>query len=391
MPDGRDAVTVNVLSKIGEVSPAAWDACAGTDHPFTRHAFLSALEDSGSANADSGWNPRHVVIEDGLGGLVAAAPLYLKTHSYGEYVFDWGWAEAYDRAGGSYYPKLQCAVPFTPATGPRLLVTAERPEDERVALADALASAMVQLAEKMKLSSLHVTFPTAEEAQRLCTLGMMQRTGQQYHWENRDYTSFDDFLAQLTSRKRKQIKKERCCITDNGLTVRTLRGADIEERHWDAFYEFYRNTTDRKWGPSYLTREFFSLIGQRLGEAVVLIFVEAGARAVAGALNLAGADTLYGRNWGCADDYKFLHFETCYYQAIDFAITHRLARVEAGAQGIHKIQRGYLPSQTYSTHWISDPALRQPVQRFLDEERRAIANEIEMLGVHSPYRQNDKN
>ncbi len=389
MPDGRDAVTVNVLSSIGEVSPEAWDACAGTDHPFTRHAFLSALEDSGSADAESGWQPRHVVIEDGLGGLIAAAPLYLKTHSYGEYVFDWGWAEAYNRAGGSYYPKLQCAVPFTPATGPRLLVAADRPDEERAALADALASAMIQLAEQMKLSSLHVTFPTAAEAQRLGALGMMQRTGQQYHWENRDYATFDDFLGQLASRKRKQIKKERRCITDNGLTVQTLRGADIEERHWDAFYEFYRNTTDRKWGPSYLTREFFSLLGQRLGDAVVLIFVEDGNRAVAGALNLAGGDTLYGRNWGCADDYKFLHFETCYYQAIDFAIEHGLARVEAGAQGTHKIQRGYLPSLTYSAHWIADPALREPVQRFLDEERRAVANEIEALGAHSPYRQDD--
>ena len=389
MPDGRDAVTVKVLSSIGEVSPAAWDACAGAEHPFTRHAFLSALEDSGSADADSGWHPRHVVIEDGLGGLVAAAPLYLKTHSYGEYVFDWGWAEAYDRAGGNYYPKLQCAVPFTPATGPRLLVAADRPEDERDALADALAAAMIQLAEQMKLSSLHVTFPTAAESRRLAALGMMQRTGQQYHWENRDYAGFDDFLGQLASRKRKQIKKERRCIADNGLTVQTLRGADIEERHWDAFYQFYRNTTDRKWGPSYLTRDFFSLLGQRLGDAVVLIFVEDGARPVAGALNLAGGDTLYGRNWGCADDYKFLHFETCYYQAIDFAIAHGLARVEAGAQGTHKIQRGYLPSATYSAHWIADPALRQPVQRFLDEERRAVAAEIAALAAHSPYRQDD--
>jgi len=387
MPDGREPTTVNVLDSITEAGAAEWDACAGADNPFCSHGFLAALEDSGSAAADSGWLPRHLIVRDEAGGLVAAAPLYLKSHSYGEYVFDWGWAEAYERAGGSYYPKLLSAVPFTPVTGPRLLVRGDLEDTLRDELAEALSAGMVRLAERLGVSSLHVTFPTKAEWLRLSERGLLLRTGQQFHWQNRDYRGFDDFLADLTSRKRKAIRKERASVAGHGLDIRALTGTDITESHWDAFYGFYRNTSDKKWGASYLTREFFSLLGERLGSSVVLVMAENGGRPVAGALNIRGGDTLYGRNWGCAADYKFLHFEACYYQAIDYAITHGLKWVEAGAQGPHKVQRGYLPRRTYSAHWIADPVLRSAVERFLLGERHAIEEEMAELSARSPFRQ----
>ena len=386
MPDGREAVSVRVLSSMADIAPADWDACAGDANPFVSHAFLSALEDSGSANAETGWMAQHLVVEDGADGVLGCAPLYLKSHSYGEYVFDWGWADAYERAGGSYYPKLQCAVPFTPVTGPRLMVAPSVDAAEAPDIRRALVSAMVQLGEKLGVSSLHVTFPEHDEWALMGDMGMFSRTGQQFHWENRDYSTFDDFLGALASRKRKQLRKERQQVAETGLTFRALRGADITDGHWQAFYRFYRNTTDRKWGPSYLTRSFFPMLSERLGNAVVLIVAEADDLPVAGALNLVGGDTLYGRNWGCDGHYKFLHFETCYYQAIDFAIANGLKTVEAGAQGPHKIQRGYLPVPTYSAHWIADPALGRAVARFLDEERDAMAHERAALANHSPYR-----
>ena len=389
MPDGREPTSVNVLGSINEIGAEEWDACAGADYPFCRHGFLSALEDSGSAAAESGWMPRHLAVHDEDGILVACAPLYLKNHSYGEYVFDWGWADAYERTGGRYYPKLLCAVPFTPATGRRLLVRRDLPATVQDELAHALAQAMVTLGERLGVSSLHITFPTNDEWQKFGNLGLLQRVGQQFHWQNRDYDNFDGFLSDLTSRKRKAIRKERAAIADHGLTINCLTSDDISEGHWDYFYRFYRDTTDKKWGQNYLNREFFSLLGDRMGESVVLVMVEKAGQPVAGALNLKGGDTLFGRNWGCNADFKFLHFETCYYQAIDYAIANGLTWVEAGAQGPHKVQRGYLPRPTYSAHWIADQGLRSAIERFLGDERRDIEHEMQFLAARSPFKKMD--
>jgi hypothetical protein len=333
--------------------------------------------------------PRHLAVHDEDGILVACAPLYLKNHSYGEYVFDWGWADAYERTGGRYYPKLLCAVPFTPATGRRLLVRRDLPATVQEELAHALAQAMVTLGERLGVSSLHITFPTNDEWQKFGNLGLLQRVGQQFHWQNRDYDNFDGFLSDLTSRKRKAIRKERAAIADHGLTINCLTGNDISEGHWDYFYRFYRDTTDKKWGQNYLNREFFSLLGDRMGESVVLVMVEKAGQPVAGALNLKGSDTLFGRNWGCNADFKFLHFETCYYQAIDYAIANGLTWVEAGAQGPHKVQRGYLPRPTYSAHWIADQGLRSAIERFLGDERRDIEHEMQFLAARSPFKKMD--
>ena len=389
MPDGRDAVAIKIVKSLSEVSPEAWDACAGTDNPFIRHAFLSALEDSGSATGETGWLGQHLVIEDPAGGIAACAPLYLKNHSYGEYVFDWGWADAYERAGGRYYPKLQCAVPFTPVTGPRLLVNQALPDGQRREMRLTLIAGMAQLAQNLGVSSLHVTFPTEDEWEAFGSAGYLQRIGQQFHWENKGFKTFDDFLGELSSRKRKNIKKERRAVHDADLDIRVLEGADITEAHWDAFFQFYMDTTDKKWGQAYLTRRFFSLLGERLGRAVVLIVVEKDGRPVAGALNLRGSDTLYGRNWGCVADYKFLHFEACYYQAIDYAIAHGLKWVEAGAQGPHKVQRGYLPRRTFSAHWIADKGFRDAVSGFLNDESRGIEREMSAYGAFSPFKKSE--
>ena len=386
MPDGREPTAVKILGSLSEVTADAWDACVGAANPFVGHGFLAALEESGSATGETGWLPRHLVVEDEAGAVVAAAPLYLKSHSYGEYVFDWGWADAYERAGGRYYPKLQSSVPFTPVTGPRLLVRPDLPEPRRDELRRVLAAAMVDLAERLRASSVHVTFPTEAEWRLLGRFGMLQRTGQQFHWENRGYADFDAFLRALSSRKRKAIRKERRAVAEAGVSVRVLTGAEIEERHWDAFHRFYLMTADRKWGSVYLTRRFFSLLGERLGERVVLVMAEDGGRPVAGAFNLIGGDTLYGRNWGCGARYKFLHFEACYYQAIEFAIDRGLRWVEAGAQGPHKVQRGYLPCPTYSCHFIRDDAFRDAVARYLAAERRQVEGEMEALAGNSPYR-----
>ena len=383
MADGSDRFTVRVIDKLKDIPAAAWDACAGADNPFLSHAFLEALEASGSATPKTGWLPQHLVLEDSTGKLLGAAPLYLKSHSYGEYVFDHGWASAYERAGGEYYPKLQAAVPFTPVTGPRLLVHPEADEE----VADLLVGAMVEVAKRRKVSSLHVTFPTEAEWQRFGRAKFLQRVGRQFHWENQGYQSFDDFLNALNARKRKQIRRERREALGGGLEIETLTGSDLATKHWDAFFRFYMSTSDRKWGSAYLTRQFFDMLGARMADRVVLIMARQGGRYVAGALNLRGSDTLYGRNWGCHGDFPFLHFEACYYRAIDFAIAHGLKRVEAGAQGQHKIQRGYLPMPTYSAHWIRDPGLARAIEEFLVRERRAVESEMEHLEEElSPFR-----
>ena len=383
MADGGERLTIRIVEDLSAIPPAAWDDCAGDENPFLSHAFLQALEESGSATRESGWLPQHIALEDASGRLLGAVPMYLKSHSYGEYVFDHGWASAYERAGGRYYPKLQVAVPFTPVTGPRLLLHPEAPPDA----ADYLIAAMIEIAQQHKVSSLHVTFPEREEWERLGHAGFVQRLGRQFHWENDNYASFDAFLEALNSRKRKQIRRERRDSLEGGIAIETLTGAALEPTHWDHFYRFYMSTSDRKWGSAYLTREFFTLLHRDMAERVVLIMAKKDGRYIGGALNLMGRDTLYGRNWGCNGDYPFLHFEVCYYRAIDFAIAHGLKRVEAGAQGQHKIQRGYLPAPTYSAHWVRDPGFARAVADFCLRERRAIENEMDELAEElSPFK-----
>ncbi len=382
MPDTSPSLTLGLHASIHDIGPAEWNACAGTANPFVSHAFLACVEDSGSAGPRTGWLPRHAALRDEAGTLVACAPMYAKSHSYGEYVFDHGWARAFEQAGGDYYPKLQVAVPFSPVPGPRLLINPNAGLPTTV-LADALA----QACREMKLSSVHVTFCNEAEYGALAEAGWLQRLGVQYHWYNQGYADFDAFLAALNARKRKSIKRERRDANDAGLEFLTLRGGDITTAHWLAFYRFYESTVDRKWGSAYLTQQFFTMLGNQLGDAVVLMLAQQNGVPVAGALNLAGEDALYGRNWGCLGDFPFLHFELCYYRAIDFAIAHGLARVEAGAQGEHKIQRGYLPSPTYSAHWIANRGLRRAVGDFLDQERPARLAEMEGLAEYSPYRQ----
>ncbi|MGB8275485.1 MAG: GNAT family N-acetyltransferase [Alphaproteobacteria bacterium] len=385
MPDGRDAYTARTFSRIADISAAAWDACAGGANPFVSHAFLSALEESGSATPETGWAPRHVAIEDAGGAVVAAAPMYVKSHSFGEYVFDHGWADAYERAGGRYYPKFQIAVPFTPVPGPRLLVRHEY-ADNGAAGEAALAAAIEELVRRYGVSGAHVTFAPEDQVERLARRGWLVRLGYQFHFENPGYGSFEDFLAALSSRKRKAVRKERAAALADGLTVRALRGPEIEERHWDTFFDFYISTGDRKWGSPYLTRAFFSALGAAMAERVVLFLAERGGRPVAGALNLVGPDALYGRYWGALEDHRFLHFELCYYRAIEFAIAHKIARVEAGAQGPHKISRGYLPRPTFSAHFLLDAALSRAVADFLARERRQVAFEMRALSESSPFR-----
>jgi hypothetical protein len=381
MPDGSATLTLSLHAHIAEISAADWDACAGPDNPFVSHAFLSALEDSGSANSRTGWLPQHAVLRNADGSVVAVAPIYAKSHSYGEYVFDHGWANALERVGVSYYPKLQVAVPFSPVPGPRLL---RRPGS--AVPVSAMANAFEQACQSLGLSSVHITFCEEDEWQGLGEAGWLQRIGMQFHWENAGYTSFEEFLGALSSRKRKVLRRERRDANAAGLTFHALSGADITEAHWDAFYRFYQSTVDRKWGSAYLTRRFFSLLGERVGDRVVLMYAENAGKPVAGALNLAGSEALYGRNWGCRGDWPFLHFELCYYRAIDWAIEHGLKRVEAGAQGRHKIQRGYLPKPTFSAHWIAHSGLRRAVGNFLAEERDGIRREMAALATDSPFR-----
>ena len=384
MPDGSATLTLTLHPKIAEIDAADWDACAGDGNPFVSHAFLSAMEDSGSANSRTGWLPQHAVLRDESGTVVALAPMYAKSHSYGEYVFDHGWANALERTGQDYYPKLQVAAPFSPVPGPRLL----RRPGVGVPVAT-LANALEQACDSLGLSSVHITFCTREEWEGLGEAGWLQRTGMQFHWENEGYADFEGFLGALSSRKRKVLRRERRDANAAGLTFHALSGSDITEAHWDAFYRFYHSTVDRKWGSAYLTRSFFYLLGERLGHKVVLMYAENAGKPVAGALNLAGDEALYGRNWGCRGDWPFLHFELCYYRAIDWAIAHGLKRVEAGAQGRHKIQRGYLPKHTYSAHWIRHTGLRRAVANFLEDERAGIEREMAVLAEDSPFRKGE--
>ena len=374
---------VAALSGISGISADEWDRCAHAlgaegDNPFIRHRFLAALEDSGSVGQGTGWHPAHLVAR--LDGRVAGvAPCYVKTHSQGEYIFDHAWADAYERAGGQYYPKLQCAAPFTPATGPRLIAA-----DPQVRLA--LLGAMMQLARQNGLSGAHVTFCTAPEAELGETAGFLPRVTHQYHWLNDGYRDFDDFLSRLSSRKRKAIRKERAQAQAFGGTIRALRGDQILPAHWDAFWAFYQDTGSRKWGRPYLTRDFFDRLHRTMRDDCLLVLAERGGRPVAGALNLIGGQALYGRYWGCVEDHRFLHFEMCYHQAIDWAIAHGLSRVKAGAQGDHKLARGYLPVPVHSLHWLADPGLNGAVAQYLEQERRAVGEDIEMVADWGPFR-----
>jgi predicted N-acyltransferase len=384
------AAVVRIASRIANVRADEWNTCARgmpthVDNPFICHAFLKALEESGSATRKTGWQPQHLLLEDDQGELAGCMPCYLKSHSLGEYVFDHGWADAYMRAGGSYYPKLQASVPFTPVTGKRLLV---RPgaDARREAI---LLQAAVEFTERLNLSSLHVTFLTRAEWELAGELGFLQRTDQQFHWQNDGYRSFEDFLAALSSRKRKAIRKERRDALADGIEIEWLTGRNLTEAHWDAFFAFYMDTGSRKWGSPYLTRSCFSLFGETMTDQILLVLAKRAGRYVAGALNFIGTDALYGRYWGGIEEHPYLHFEVCYYQAIEFAIAHNLARVEAGAQGTHKLARGYLPVETYSAHYIADPALRRAVADYLKRERLAVAREIALLSEDSPYRNPD--
>src|SRR4051812_41199800 len=382
---------IRVLPAIAEVPAAAWDACANpppnsqdeTDNPFISHAFLHALEASGSATARAGWQPQHLVAETDDGVVLGAVPAYLKSHSRGEYVFDAGWAEAYERAGGSYYPKVQVSVPFTPATGRRLLVP---PGQNAETVRHGLASGLIELTKLRDASSVHVTFAPEAEWRLLGECGFLQRNDQQFHWENANYATFDDFLNALAARKRKAIKRERREALSTGIEVQWLTGPDLTETVWDHFFAFYIETGSRKWGRPYLTRKFYSLIGETMADKVLLVMAKRAGRYIAGAINFIGADTLYGRHWGAIEHHPLLHFELCYYQAIEYAIQHKLARVEAGAQGEHKLARGYMPTTTYSAHYIVDPALRRAIEDFLKHERAYVAAAGAELAETAPFR-----
>lgn len=404
---------IRITQSLAEVPARAWNMCAGeavevaaqpkpelkstagdnlcpilstrgnTPNPFVSHEFLSSLEASQSVGGRTGWQPRHLLAEDATGELVGVAPCYIKMHSRGEYVFDHSWAEAFERAGGDYYPKLQVAVPFTPVTGPRLLARAGL---ESEAVRGALADALVEITTASELSSAHVTFLTRDEWQTLGERNFLRRTDQQFHWENADYDSFDDFLAALASRKRKTIRRERKEALSAGIEVCWLTGSDLTESIWDAFFAFYMETGSRKWGRPYLTREFFSVVSENMRDRILLVMARRAGRWIAGAINFIGADTLYGRNWGAIEHHPFLHFELCYYQAIDYAIARRLKRVEAGAQGEHKLSRGYLPHTTYSAHFIANPALRRAIADYLARERAYVRAAAEELAAAAPFR-----
>lgn len=397
-------VRIRIEQSLAKIPASSWDACAGAaspdvsledklssslstrgqlDNPFVSHDFLSSLEQGRCVGGRTGWQPRHLLAEAADGSLLGCAPCYVKTHSQGEYVFDHGWAEAFERAGGQYYPKLQVAVPFTPVTGPRLLA---RPGPQAEQIRGALADALAEITTASNMSSGHLTFLTETEWTELGKRGYLQRTDQQFHWENAGYATFDGFLSALASRKRKSIRRERKEALSPGIDVHWLTGSDLTEDIWDAFFAFYMDTGSRKWGRPYLTREFFSLVAEKMGDRILLMMAKRAGRWIAGAINFLGADTIYGRNWGAVEHHPFLHFELCYYQAIDFAIAHKLKRVEAGAQGEHKLARGYLPHTTYSAHFIANPALRRAVADYLERERAYVQAAGEELAAAAPFR-----
>jgi predicted N-acyltransferase len=386
---------VKIAQGLKAVQASDWDACAigtgtGDDdpsNPFVSHAFLSALEDSGCVGGNTGWAPVHILVEDEAENLLGAAPCYLKSHSMGEYVFDHSWADAYTRAGGRYYPKLQVAVPFTPVTGPRLIV----PHGPRsTEIRSYLIAGLRALRDQTGASSIHATFLQEADLGALTAEKFLQRDDQQFHWFNDGYGSFEDFLSALASRKRKAIRRERRDALANGVSIDWVTGSDIKEAHWDEFFSFYMDTGSRKWGRPYLNRRFFSLLGERMADRVLLVMAKHNGRYIAGAINFIGDKRLYGRNWGCIEDHPFLHFEVCYYQAIEFAITRRLDRVEAGAQGEHKLARGYRPVITSSAHDITDPSLRRAVQDYLDQERLYVSEAAEELAEATPFRHTDQ-
>ena len=388
-----ETLAIRVITGLDQIDPEIWDACAAPEqaqggrpaNPFLTHRFLSALERSGSATPETGWAPHHLVAESPAGAVIGVMPLYIKNHSQGEYVFDYGWADAFMRAGGDYYPKLQCAAPFTPVTGRRLL---SRPNVgvsvKTIQLA--LVQGAAQCAAQIGLSSIHWTFCEKEEWDALGAVGLLQRQDQQFHWFNREYRSFEDFLDGLASRKRKQIRRERRQALESGITVHRLTGDAIQPEHWDAFWTFYQDTAARKWGSPYLTRAFFDIAQQSMRHDILLVLCERNNTWIAGALNFIGRDTLFGRYWGCVEHHEYLHFEVCYYQAIEIAIEMGILRVEAGAQGAHKVARGYEPVATYSAHWIAHPGLRDAVARYLVDERAAVRDEIKSLTARMPFK-----
>ena len=371
-------VVAEIAKGVSAFLPAEWDALNQSSNPFVSHAFLTALEESGSVGPGTGWSPAPIIIRDEAGELAGALPAYLKTHSQGEYVFDHSWADAYERAGGRYYPKLVIAAPFSPVPGPRVLA-----RDEAISLA--LLGAAESVVRQNGLSSAHANFVEESQLDLFRKACWLIRSGTQFHWENNGYACFDDFMASLASRKRRAIRKERAAA-QAAVTIEIIRGTDIRPDHWDAFWIFYQDTGARKWGTPYLTRQFFDLIAKSMSEDIVLFLASRDGRPVAGALNLLGPDCLYGRYWGCTEDIPFLHFELCYYQAIDFAIQHGLSRVEAGAQGEHKLARGYLPVTTHSAHYIADPGFHSAIADFLERERRAVEREQEFLGELGPFK-----
>ena len=375
-----------VVYAIKDIDEQAWNRCANPTgaiyNPFIDYRFLASLEASESACNVTGWQPFHVFLEEN-NEIVGILPLYLKSHSRGEFVFDGGWAHAYERAGGSYYPKLQSSVPFTPATGSRVLIA---PGADKERYQQHLLQAAVNIAKKINVSSIHVTFLPEEQSQVAAKCGFLERLDTQYHWRNNDYSIFDDFLKDLSAKKRKNLRRERREAVSSGISIEWVTGSDLEEKHWDAFYEFYTDTSYRKWGSPYLTREFFSEISVRMPEKTLLILAKRNDKYIAGAINFIGGDTIFGRHWGCIEDHRFLHFEICYYQAIDYAIEHNLRYVEAGAQGGHKFARGYMPRTTYSAHWVADPSFKQAVAQFLNEESHYVHRDVDYLEKHSPYR-----
>ena len=380
--------TFRVVSSLSEIRREDWDRVANPPgaayNPFLSHDFLWSLEESGCATRKTGWQGQHLVLDGPDGAPAAILPAYLKPHSMGEYVFDHGWAEAYERAGGHYYPKLQASVPFTPVSGRRLLVVEGQDSDRKRGL---LAAAGSALTAKLGVSSLHVTFTTEAEWRLLGEAGYLQRTDQQFHFVNEGYRDFDDFMSSLSSRKRKTIRRERKDALAGGVEVTCLTGRDLTEAAWDAFFAFYMDTGSRKWGKPYLNRRFFSLAGERMADRILLVMATRNGRPIAGALNFIGSEALYGRNWGAIEEQPFLHFELCYYQAIDWGIAHGLKCVEAGAQGEHKLARGYRPRTTYSAHWIADANLRRAVDDYLKVERRQVARDSEALAEYLPFRE----